>query len=157
MKQAISTGWDCPRAKILVKLRDNMSEDFETQTIGRIRRMPQAKHYNNILLDNCYLYTFDEKYEETIKQELGNNAQDVKIVFLKDEYKKFTLTKQIKNNDFDGFDDRETFRIIQNYFIEKYKFTSNKINNKSILESAGYIFGETIENRIVQDKIIKID
>ena len=33
MKQAISTGWDCPRAKILVKLRENMTETFETQTI----------------------------------------------------------------------------------------------------------------------------
>ena len=28
MKQAISTGWDCPRAKILVKLREGMSEQF---------------------------------------------------------------------------------------------------------------------------------
>ena len=157
MKQAISTGWDCPRAKILVKLRDNMNEDFETQTIGRIRRMPQAHHYDNNLLDNCYLYTFDEKYEETIKQELGNNAQDVKIVFLKDEYKNFTLIKQIKNNDFDGFDDRETFKIIQNYFINKYKLTSNKTNNKTILEAEGYIFGDKIENTIIQDKIIKID
>ena len=157
MKQAISTGWDCPRAKILVKLRDNMNEDFETQTIGRIRRMPQAHHYDNILLDNCYLYTFDEKYEETIKQELGNNAQDVKVVFLKDEYKNFTLIKQIKNNDFDGFDDRETFKIIQNYFINKYKLTSNKTNNKTILEAEGYIFGDKIENTIIQDKIIKID
>ena len=157
MKQAISTGWDCPRAKILVKLRDNMNEDFETQTIGRIRRMPQAHHYDNILLDNCYLYTFDEKYEETIKQELGNNAQDAKVVFLKDEYKNFTLIKQIKNNDFDGFDDRETFKIIQNYFINKYKLTSNKTNNKTILEAEGYIFGDKIENTIIQDKIIKID
>ena len=157
MKQAISTGWDCPRAKILVKLRDNMSEDFETQTIGRIRRMPQAHHYDNILLDNCYLYTFDEKYEETIKQELGSNAQNVKIVFLKDEYKEFRLKKQIKNNDFDGFDDRETFRIIQNFMIKKYKLGANKTNNKTILESVGYVFDETISNSIVQDKIIKID
>ena len=157
MKQAISTGWDCPRAKILVKLRDNMSEDFETQTIGRIRRMPQAHHYDNILLDNCYLYTFDEKYEETIKQELGNNAPNVKIVFLKDEFKDFRLTKQIKNSDFDGFDDRETFRIIQDYMIKKYKLGTNKTNNKTILESAGYVFDETISNSIVQDKIIKID
>lgn len=157
MKQAISTGWDCPRAKILVKLRDNMSEDFETQTIGRIRRMPQAHHYNNLLLDNCYLYTFDEKYEETIKQELGNNAQDVKMVFLKDEYKAFRLTKQIKNNDFDGFDDRETFRIIQNYMINKYNLTNNKTSNKIILEANGYTFEETISNSIVQDKIVKID
>jgi len=157
MKQAISTGWDCPRAKILVKLRNNMSEDFETQTIGRIRRMPQAHHYDNLLLDNCYLYTFDEKYEETIKQELGNNAQDVKMVFLKDEYKDFKLIKQIKNNDFDGFDDRETFRIIQSYMIAKYKLGNNKINNKTILESNGYVFEETITNSIVQDKIVKID
>ena len=157
MKQAISTGWDCPRAKILVKLRDNMSEDFETQTIGRIRRMPQAHHYDNLLLDNCYLYTFDEKYEETIKQELGNNAQDVKLVFLKDEYKDFKLVKQIKNNDFDGFDDRETFRIIQNYMIKKYNLTNNKGNNKTILEANDYIFDETISNSIVQDKIVKID
>lgn len=157
MKQAISTGWDCPRAKILVKLRDNMSEDFETQTIGRIRRMPQAHHYDNLLLDNCYLYTFDEKYEETIRQELGNNAQEVKIVFLKDEYKAFRLTKQIKNSDFDGFDDRETFRIIQNYMIKKYSLTNNKANNKTILESNGYTFEETISNSIVQDKIVKID
>ena len=157
MKQAISTGWDCPRAKILVKLRDNMSEDFETQTIGRIRRMPQAHHYDNLLLDNCYLYTFDEKYEETIKQELGNNAQEVKIVFLKDEYKTFRLTKQIKNSDFDGFDDRETFKIIQNYMIKKYSLTNNKNNNKTILESNGYTFEETISNSIVQDKIVKID
>lgn len=157
MKEAISTGWDCPRAQILVKLRNNMKEDFETQTIGRIRRMPQAHHYGNLLLDNCFLYTFDEKYEETIKQELGNSAQNVKLVFLKDEYKHFELEKEIKNSDFDGFDDRETFKIIQNYLISKYKLTTSKEKNKMILESEGYIFGETIENKIVQDIIIRID
>lgn len=43
IKQAVATGWDCPRAQILVKLRDNMSEVFEIQTIGRIRRMPEAR------------------------------------------------------------------------------------------------------------------
>lgn len=42
MKQAISTGWDCPRAKILVKLREGGSEEFQIQTIGRIRRMPRT-------------------------------------------------------------------------------------------------------------------
>ena len=61
MKQAISTGWDCPRAKILVKLREGMSENFEIQTIGRIRRMPEATHYEDDLLDFCYVYTFDQK------------------------------------------------------------------------------------------------
>ena len=64
MKQAISTGWDCPRAKILVKLRESMSEQFEIQTIGRIRRMPEACHYDDDLLDFCYVYTFDEKWKD---------------------------------------------------------------------------------------------
>ncbi len=157
MKQAISTGWDCPRAKILVKLRDNMSEDFETQTIGRIRRMPQGHHYDNVLLDNCYLYTFDEKYEESVKQELGNNAYDTKVIFLKNEYKNFTLNKLSFDNNFDGFDERETFNILHNFYIEKYKLTSKKKDNKTTLEANGYIFKDTIENYIVQDKIVRIN
>ena len=157
MKQAISTGWDCPRAKILVKLRDNMSEDFETQTIGRIRRMPQAHHYDNVLLDNCYLYTFDEKYETAVKQELGSNAYDAKVIFLKNEYKNFTLKKITFDNAFDGFDERQTFSILHEYYIEKYKLTSNKKNNKTILEANGYVFKDTIDNYIVQDKIVRIN
>lgn len=157
MKQAISTGWDCPRAKILVKLRDNMSEDFETQTIGRIRRMPQAHHYDNVLLDNCYLYTFDEKYETAVKQELGSNAYDTKVIFLKNEYKNFTLKKITFDNAFDGFDERQTFNILHEYYIEKYKLTSNKKNNKTILEANGYVFKDTIDNYIVQDKTVRIN
>ena len=157
MKQAISTGWDCPRAKILVKLRDNMSEDFETQTIGRIRRMPQAHHYDNVLLDNCYLYTFDEKYEQTIKQELGNNAYNTKVVFLKNEYKNFTLKKLMIDNNFDGFDERQTFNILHEYYIKKYKLETNKKNNKTILEANGYTFKKTIDNYIIQDKIVRLN
>lgn len=157
MKQAISTGWDCPRAKILVKLRDNMSEDFETQTIGRIRRMPQAHHYDNVLLDNCYLYTFDEKYETAVKQELGSNAYDTKVIFLKNKYKNFTLKKITFDNAFDGFDERQTFNILHEYYIEKYKLTSNKKNNKTMLEANGYVFKDTIDNYIVQDKIVRIN
>ena len=157
MKQAISTGWDCPRAKILVKLRDNMNEDFETQTIGRIRRMPEAHHYDNTLLDNCYLYTFDEKYEESVKQDLGNKAYETKIVFLKNEFKNFSLTKVTFDNKFDGFDERETFNILHNYYVEKYKLTNNYKNNITILESNHYSFKTTIDNNIVKDKIIKLN
>ena len=157
MKQAISTGWDCPRAKILVKLRDNMNEDFETQIIGRIRRMPQAHHYENTLLDNCYLYTFDEKYEQSVKQELGKNAKNAKVIFLKPEYKNFTLKKMSIESDFDGFDDRETFNILYKYYVSKYGLTGSKKNNKSILEANGYMFKDTIDNYIVKGKFIRLN
>ena len=56
-KQAIALGWDCPRAQILVMFRDIKSHTFEVQTVGRILRMPEAKHYKQNDLDNAYVFT----------------------------------------------------------------------------------------------------
>lgn len=56
-KQAIDTGWDCPRAHVLVKFRETSSVTFEIQTVGRILRMPEARSYDNELLDAAYVYT----------------------------------------------------------------------------------------------------
>ncbi len=56
-KQAIDTGWDCPRAHILVKFRETHSLPFEIQTVGRILRMPEQKHYQNEILNRGYIYT----------------------------------------------------------------------------------------------------
>ena len=56
-KQAIDTGWDCPRAHILVKFRESRSETFEIQTVGRILRMPEQKHYASEDLNRGYIYT----------------------------------------------------------------------------------------------------
>jgi len=56
-KQAIDTGWDCPRAQILVKFRESHSETFELQTVGRILRMAEAKHYENDNLNKAFIYT----------------------------------------------------------------------------------------------------
>lgn len=44
-KQAIALGWDCPRAQILVIFREYRSFEFTIQTIGRIMRMPELRHY----------------------------------------------------------------------------------------------------------------
>lgn len=59
-KQAVATGWDCPRACILVKLRDTKSTTFDLQTIGRILRMPKRRHYSFECLNNGYIYTNSE-------------------------------------------------------------------------------------------------
>ena len=56
-KQAIDTGWDCPRAHILIKFRETHSIPFEIQTVGRILRMPEQKHYANEALNRGYIYT----------------------------------------------------------------------------------------------------
>lgn len=56
-KQAIATGWDCPRASVLVKLRETKSETFDLQTIGRILRMPERHHYHQDVLNHGYILT----------------------------------------------------------------------------------------------------
>ena len=56
-KEAVAVGWDCPRAQILVMLRAIRSLTFEIQTVGRILRMPESKHYTNPLLNTAYVFT----------------------------------------------------------------------------------------------------
>lgn len=61
-KQAVATGWDCPRASILVKLREVGSEIFDIQTIGRILRTPNLEYYKNDILNHAYIYTNSNNY-----------------------------------------------------------------------------------------------
>lgn len=56
-KEAIALGWDCPRAAVLLIFRKLQSEQFTIQTVGRILRMPEQKHYPNELLNTGYVYT----------------------------------------------------------------------------------------------------
>ena len=56
-KQAIALGWDCPRAAVLVIFRELHSTTFTIQTVGRILRMPEQKHYPDALLNQGYVYT----------------------------------------------------------------------------------------------------
>ena len=56
-KQAIALGWDCPRAAILLIYRDIKSATFGAQTVGRILRMPEQKHYSDPRLNFGYVYT----------------------------------------------------------------------------------------------------
>lgn len=58
-KQAIALGWDCPRAAILVLFRQWREENitFSIQTLGRIMRMPEQKHYADQALNVGYVFT----------------------------------------------------------------------------------------------------
>ncbi|MDA3856456.1 MAG: DEAD/DEAH box helicase family protein [Candidatus Woesearchaeota archaeon] len=62
-KQAIALGWDCPRSSILILFRDWQSITFSIQTIGRIMRMPEFKHYNSEELNKGYVFTNLSKVE----------------------------------------------------------------------------------------------
>ena len=56
-KQAAATGWDCPRASVLVMFREIKNPTFAIQTVGRILRMPFGTHFPIPELNLGYLYT----------------------------------------------------------------------------------------------------
>lgn len=151
MKQAVSTGWDCPRAKILVKLREGGSEDFQIQTIGRIRRMPEHKHYNfPAYLDLCYVYTLDERYKQGLMSEL-DKAYQVRKLFLKKGFEDFTLVKELRNLDNDnGLGERELLKLIYNHYANKYNLGTKKAANQEILVMNGYSFSHEVDSKVVQ-------
>lgn len=97
-KQAAGTGWDCPRASVLVMFREIKKETFYTQTVGRILRMaePQAKedYKNNSNLRIGYLYTNYKRSQVELpdlkKNEIPNQhayrKQGIKNVKLQSAY-----------------------------------------------------------------------
>lgn len=157
IKQAVATGWDCPRAHILVKLRENMDETFEIQTIGRIRRMPEAKHYENVVLDSCYLYTFDGKFTAGVKQSMGDNAIEAYTVFLKNEYKGIKLTGEQRTMVTTTRNPKKALTAVAEYFEKEYGTGGNKTENKTRLQANGYVFSEEIVNQTYSGETSTLD
>ncbi|MBI4645067.1 MAG: DEAD/DEAH box helicase family protein [Bacteroidia bacterium] len=76
-KQAAGTGWDCPRAHVLVMFREINSPTFYIQTIGRILRMPEPHkkddYTNNSNLRTAFLYTNYKRNEVAIPDQSPTN------------------------------------------------------------------------------------
>lgn len=149
IKQAINTGWNCKRAKILVKLRESSgNENFQIQTIGRIRRMPEGVHYNIPVLDMCYIYTYDKKYQTQLMRGL-DKAYIPSRLFLKEQYKDFTLPKELKDEDGDTVDFATVYNQVRNAFVEEFNLTGDREFNKQKFTSKGFRFGEDLYDEIV--------
>lgn len=157
IKQAVATGWDCPRAQILVKLRDNMDETFEIQTIGRIRRMPEAKHYGNDLLDSCYLYTFDEKFTAGVKMALDKGALNACTLFIKNEYKNITLTGEQRTMITSPRNPQKALQAIVTYAQKELGIGTNKTENRTRLQAAGYEMSENIVKHTISGETATLD
>lgn len=133
-KQAAGTGWDCPRAHILVMFREINSALFYVQTIGRILRMaePNQKddYRNNPNLRTGYLYT-------------NYKRNDVEIPDQGPKNKPFIYTSKRK-------DDLENIDGLYSDFVSRvdYGDLGNAIQfQKSFLQSFDKYFG--LENIIM--------
>lgn len=79
-KDAISTGWDCPRAEVMVSFRHAQDRTHIAQLIGRMVRTPLARRIpGNDRLNSvdCLLPFFDEETVRSVVDALMHGGGDV--------------------------------------------------------------------------------
>ncbi len=124
-KQAIALGWDCPRATILVLFRQWKDETmtFSIQTLGRIMRMPEQKHYKDQELNIAYLYTSLQDINTRILKGASSGIKPLTSYRENDKYKSVDLVSYHSKRF------REETRLSSDFvqiFLEAAKKTSLK-------------------------------
>lgn len=141
-KTVVDTGWDCPRAHMLVKFRDVHSTTSKIQTVGRILRTPEGKKYDNAILDNGYIFTNMEYIDPRNDEYSPNRTKDISVTV------KSGLDKTLPEG-FDSFyksrvssynsADTRIYEIIEDVFIECFEikkdepFVEEKLKNKGLI------------------------
>jgi len=154
-KQAPATGWDCPRAQVMLMYRETKSPVFQVQLLGRILRMPEAKKYLNSTLNHSYLYTTYTKNEiiESYKNFEGIGPNETKIYdsVIKDGIKQIELVTYISQRT--SYNDLgKTFQGVFLGIAKKY------FKTKKDLEKSGFYFNNQLDlNLIVDQKITDYD
>ena len=150
-KQAIATGWDCPRAKVLVKLREGGTEQFNIQTVGRIRRMPERKHYDNALLDDCYLYTLDSEFTEGLTNSLGDSFYTY-LYKRKGNAPHLVLKKEALNgSDRYAVNPQAVVQVVRQQMLDDCDTNHDGVLNKNEMETAkGYVFGTILKTTALE-------
>lgn len=154
-KQAIATGWDCPRAQVLVKFRDKGSETLEIQTVGRILRMPEGEHYENDELNKAYMYI--DTNEFSVKKE-DYNPNIIKSIYStrKDIYEEVTLRSYYLNRIDYGDITRAIWSDLEKVFCKEFGV---KIGNYELLDTNKKLISQkisleksTLKNNFILDE-----
>lgn len=145
-KQAIATGWDCPRAKILVKLREGGTERFNVQTVGRVRRMPERTHYDCPLIDNCYVYTLDSDFAEGLTNSIGDSFYTY-LYKRKMEVPNINLQKEsLHGSDRYAVNPQAVVEVVREQMLLECDLDHNgKLDRHEMEISKGYIFGTKLK------------
>lgn len=76
-KDAITTGWDCPRAEVMVSFRPANDQTYIAQMLGRMVRTPLARRIpgnDKLNAVECLLPRFDKETAERVVQALGDDS-----------------------------------------------------------------------------------
>lgn len=140
-KQAIALGWDCPRASILVLFRALRSFIFSTQTLGRILRMPELKHYSEDTLNIGYVFT--NLTDLSILDDTAGTYLTIQYAHRIEEYQEINL-KSVYLRRF-----REVTRLAPQ-FIQDFLTASDELSLQSNLD----IYVSPIQLRLLSDGVV---
>lgn len=76
-KDAISTGWDCPRAEVMISFRPAKDQTYIAQMLGRMVRSPLARRIpgdDRLNTVDCLLPKFDKKTVEAVIKALRDGT-----------------------------------------------------------------------------------
>ncbi len=163
-KQAAGTGWDCPRASVLVMYREVKSDKFYTQTVGRILRMaePQLKedYKDSPMLRRGYLYTNYKRNQVQIPDQDEKNKAQTQSAFRKDKIKNVTIQSDyISRVDYGDIPRSYKFQESFKKSLDEYfAITKNDILGKaqdklkkSKLDLEGTLLNEVVANAKFDD------
>ncbi len=140
-KQAIALGWDCPRACILVLFRDWKSYTFSIQTVGRILRMPELKHYNNDELNFGFVFT--NLADISIQEDIAGDYLQINYSYRKPIYKNLLLTSYHSKRF------REETRLSPKYVKDFLEAADELKLAKNINIEVGEVFAKLISDGLI--------
>lgn len=138
-KQALALGWDCPRAQILVLFREWHSPIFSIQTVGRIMRMPEIKHYENYPNLN-YGYVFTNLAGIEIQEDIARDYITTNTSHRKSDYKSADLLSCYRERH------REMTRLAP-LFIEMFLEVAKKQNLKKLIDTSA----KKVSDKVISD------
>ncbi len=158
-KQAVATGWDCPRASVLVMFREIKNATFAIQTVGRILRMPLGTHFAIPELNLGYLYTNYKRNEVLVgySKSADQNRPVINGSYRKPSVEPIVLDSVfMSRTDYNDLGDsfQETFKEIANeYFGISEKDTKTNIIKK--LTDKKLVLNKRVTNGLIVD--VEID
>jgi type III restriction enzyme len=86
-KEALTTGWDCPRAEVMVSLRPAKDSTTIAQLVGRMIRTPGATHAPDPRLESVMLYLpyYSQAEVKKVVDEIAKDTDGATVVELSSE------------------------------------------------------------------------
>lgn len=143
-KDAISIGWDCPRAEVMVSLRAAKDRIHITQLIGRMMRTPLATliHGNQRLNEvDCILPMFNRESVEAVVRELtGEESNELARDVLVNPIL-VNRNPEINNDVWESLESLKTYSIPrrQDNSISRLMKLAHLLSQEELLEGAGKI------------------